>query len=93
MLFKSYFFLKELINCYNVLQEVTMHHKRLQKIDMGTTFKVAQEVFFFDRTGKAVITRYNRLQCVTKCYKNNATQGLVEKLLKTSFFPKEVISC
>ena len=82
-----------MISCYNVLQQVTMHYKRLPKKGMGTTFKVAQEVFFSDRRRKAVITRYNRLRCVTKCYKNNSTQGLVEKLIKTSIFLKDVINC
>ena len=90
---KTSIFLKDVISCYNVLPQVTMCFKRLQEKGMGTTFKVAPEVFFSDRRGKAVITRYNRLQCVTKCYKNNATQGLVEKLLKISLFLKEVVSC
>ena len=88
-LLKTCNFLKDVISCYNLLQQVTMHYKRLQEKGMGTTFKVAPEVFFLIEREK----RYNRLQCVTKCYKNSATQGLVEKLLKISFFLKEVISC
>ena len=46
------------------------------------------------RKARALLSklRYNRLQCVRKCYKNNTTQGLVEKLLKTSIFLKDMIS-
>ena len=44
----------------------------------------------FKGIGKAVITRYNKLQCITRCYKNSAVKGLVGKFLK-SF--KKVISC
>ena len=50
-----------------------MRYKRLQKIGVRATFKVAQEVFYSERREKAVITRYNGLQHVSRCYKNNAT--------------------
>ena len=42
---KVLFFLKEVISCYNVLQQVTKRYKRLQKVSMDITFKVPQEVF------------------------------------------------
>ena len=43
---KVLFSLKEVISCYNVLQRVTVHYKRLQKIGMCTTFNVAQGIYF-----------------------------------------------
>ena len=67
--------------------------KELRNIWEGHYFQSCTRDLFSEGRGKAVITLYNRLQCVRKCYKNNATQGLVEKLLKTSFFLKDVISC
>ena len=70
-----------------------MRYKRLQKRRYGHYFQSCSRSLFSDRRGKAVITRYNRLQCVTKCYKNNSTQGVVEKLLKTSIFLKDVMCC
>ena len=45
---KVIFFLKEVISSYNVLQQVTMRYKRLQKIGLRTTFNVAQEIFFLN---------------------------------------------
>ena len=54
-----------------------MRYKKLQKIGMCTTFNVAQEIFFSEGRGKAVTRRCKKLQCVTRCYKNNAAQGLV----------------
>ena len=45
---KVIFFLKEVISCYNVLQQVTMRYKRLQKIGLRTTFNVAQEIYFLN---------------------------------------------
>ena len=42
-----------------------MRYKRLQKIGMRATFKVAQKVFYSEGREKAVITRYNGLQHVT----------------------------
>ena len=42
-----FFFLKEVISCYNVLQQVTMHCKRLQKqYSPRTSLKVLQKFFF-----------------------------------------------
>ena len=73
--------LKSVTTSYNALQEVTKNRH-------WHYFQSCSRSLSSDRRGKAVIIRYNRLQCVTKCYKNNATQGLVEKLLKTSFFSK-----
>ena len=67
--------------------------EELQNIWQGHYFESCTRGPFSEGRGEAVITRYNRLQCVRRCYKNNSTQGLVEKLLKTSFFIKDVISC
>ena len=39
-------FLKEMISCYNVLQQVAMRYKKLQKIDMCTTFNITQGIYF-----------------------------------------------
>ena len=49
---KFFFFLKEGISCYNVLQQVTMRYKRLQKIGMCTTFNVAQRIYFLKKGEK-----------------------------------------
>ena len=63
----SFFFLKEVINCYNVLQQATMRSKKLQKIGMRTTFNVAQRIYFLMKgEGKSC---YNMLQQVTMRYK------------------------
>ena len=43
---QKFFFLNGGINCYNVLQRVTMHCKRLQEIGMCTAFDVAQTIYF-----------------------------------------------
>ena len=53
---------------------------------------MAQKNIFSKGRGRAVIARYNGLQCVTRYCKNNAAQALVRKLLKSYFFLKEVIS-
>ena len=69
MLFKSYFFSKGGDKLYNVLQQVTMRHNRLQKIDMDTTFKGSQEVFFLierEKLLQQVAIGYNALRNVTK---------------------------
>ena len=64
---KFFFFLKEVINCYNVLQQATMRSKKLQKIGMRTTFNVAQRIYFLMKgEGKSC---YNMLQQVTMRYK------------------------
>ena len=49
---KKSFFLKEVISCYNVLQQVTMRYKKLQKIGMSTAFNVAQEICFLKEREK-----------------------------------------
>ena len=49
---KFFVFLKGVIRCYNVLQKITMRYKRLQKLAMYTTFKIAQEVFFLKEEDK-----------------------------------------
>ena len=48
-----------------MVQQVTMHSKKLQKIGMRTAFNDAQEMFFLKK-GKSC---YNTLQQVTMCYK------------------------
>ena len=45
-------FLKEVISCYNVLQQVAMRYKKLQKIGMCTTFNIPQGIFFLNEGGK-----------------------------------------
>ena len=47
---QKFFFIKEVIRCYNVLQPVTMRYKKLQKIGMSTS----------------ITTNYNALQDLTK---------------------------
>ena len=86
---KSSFFLKEVIRYYNVLQ---LRYKKLQKIGICVSYNVTQEIFFSRGRGKAATTRYNKLQCITRGYKNNEAQGLVLQLIKSSFFIKEGIS-
>ena len=52
-----------------MLQQVTMCYKRLKEKGMGTTFKVAPEVFFLIEEEKLlqhVTTGCNALQNVTK---------------------------
>ena len=51
---KGSFFLKEVISCYNVLQQITVRHKRLQKIGMRTAFNVAQEIYFLKEEEKLI---------------------------------------
>ena len=64
---KVLFFLKEVINCYNVLQQATMRSKKLQKIDMRTTFNVAERIYvLMEGEGKSC---YKMLQQVTMRYK------------------------
>ena len=66
---KFFFFQKEMISCYNVLQQVTMRYKRLQKIGMCTTFNITQEIFFLKEGEKLlwhVTTSYNALQDITE---------------------------
>ena len=67
---KVLFFLKEVINCYNVLQQATMRSKKLQKIDMRTTFNVAENLCSDGRGGEKLLqnvtTSYNALQEVPK---------------------------
>ena len=62
---KKSFFLKEVISCYNVLQQVTKNRHE-------HCFQCCPGNLFFEGKGKAVITRDNNLQCVTRSYKNNA---------------------
>ena len=40
------FFWRQGKSCYNTLQWVTKHYKKLQKIGMRTNFNVAQEIFY-----------------------------------------------
>ena len=58
-----------MISCYNVLQQVTMRYKRLQKIGLRTTFNITQDIYFLKDREKLlshVTTSYNALQDVTK---------------------------
>ena len=66
---KFFFFLKEVISYYSVLQQVTMRYKKSQKVGMCTTFNVAKEIFFLKEGEKLlqhVTTSCNALQEVTK---------------------------
>ena len=52
-----------------MLQQVTMHYKRLEKIGIRTTFNDAREIFFLKKREKLLhhaTTSYNALQEVTK---------------------------
>ena len=63
-----------MISCFNVLQQVTTRYKRLQKIGMSTTFKVAEEIFFLNEGDKLLqhaTMGYNALN------ENNATKKLM----------------
>ena len=54
----------------------------------GHYFQCGSKNIFSKGRGRAVIARYNGLQCVTRYCKNNAAQALVRKLPKSSFFSK-----
>ena len=94
MLLKKSFFWRKGKSCYNLLQQVTMRYKRLQKQrSPGTSLTVAQKFFFFSKGG---ISCYNLLQQFTIGFKKlqkqrNPSTGW--KCPKSSFFLKEVISC
>ena len=55
---------------YNALQEVTKNR-------LAHYFQYHSRYLLSEGQEKAVITRYNKLQCVARCYKNSAVQGLV----------------
>ena len=90
---KFFFFQKEMISCYNVLQQVTMRYKRLQKIGMCTTFNITQEIFFLKEGEKLlwhVTTSYNALQDITETAQS---KDKFENFSKVLFFLKEGMSC
>ena len=72
--------------CLDKLRRVRKNYK---KYLAGHYIQCRSKNLFSEGRGKAVITRYNKLQCVTRCYKNSAVHGLVWKLLKSSFISKQ----
>ena len=63
-----------------LLQRVTTNYSASQEVTKNRhahCIQCCSRNLFSEGRGKADITRYNKLQCVTRCYKNRAVQGLV----------------
>ena len=68
--------------CFNKLSRIWTS---ISKAFGRTLLSMSLNEYFFERRRKAVVTRYYGLQCITRCYNNNAAQELIWKLLKSSF--------